>query len=359
MATTTTNYGFDVPTSSDLVKNGATQIALLGQDLDTFLFRPFTRNGVIGGGFDWWQRGTSFTVAASTSTYTADRWIAYRGATGMTVSRQSSGLTGFNYCARIQRDNGNTSTTLIQYLTNFETIQSLPFAGQTVTLSFYARKGANYSQASSVLNVQLVAGTGTDQNALSGFTGGSAVIDSSATVLTTSWQRFSYSVTLASTVTQLATQFYYVPVGTAGAADYAEVTGVQVEVGSQVSPFTRAGGTLQGELAACQRYYLLFASGADQSLGTGGQTSSTDVFTYFKFPVNMRTAPTLAATSGTDYYRFWRNGTGDSFNSWTLLRPTTSGTLAYNNTEVSGAANNFGYFDSVSSSGFVAFTSEL
>ena len=35
MATTTTNFGFDVPTSSDLVKNGATAIAELGQDIDT------------------------------------------------------------------------------------------------------------------------------------------------------------------------------------------------------------------------------------------------------------------------------------------------------------------------------------
>ena len=31
MATTTTNFGFDIPTSSDLVKNGATAIAELGK----------------------------------------------------------------------------------------------------------------------------------------------------------------------------------------------------------------------------------------------------------------------------------------------------------------------------------------
>jgi hypothetical protein len=35
MATTTTNFGWDVPQSSDLVKNGATAIATLGQDIDT------------------------------------------------------------------------------------------------------------------------------------------------------------------------------------------------------------------------------------------------------------------------------------------------------------------------------------
>ena len=35
MATVTTNYGFDIPQSSDLVKDGAIAIALLGQDIDT------------------------------------------------------------------------------------------------------------------------------------------------------------------------------------------------------------------------------------------------------------------------------------------------------------------------------------
>ena len=35
MATTTTNYGWDVPTSTDLVKDGATAISTLGQDIDT------------------------------------------------------------------------------------------------------------------------------------------------------------------------------------------------------------------------------------------------------------------------------------------------------------------------------------
>jgi hypothetical protein len=35
MATTTPNYGWAVPTSTDLVKDGATAIATLGQDIDT------------------------------------------------------------------------------------------------------------------------------------------------------------------------------------------------------------------------------------------------------------------------------------------------------------------------------------
>lgn len=52
MATTTTNYGFTVPTSSDLVKNGATAIAQLGQDIDT-AFAGLTVNA---------QTGTTYTA---------------------------------------------------------------------------------------------------------------------------------------------------------------------------------------------------------------------------------------------------------------------------------------------------------
>jgi hypothetical protein len=37
MATTTTNFGWDIPQSTDLVKDGATAIAALGQDIDTAL----------------------------------------------------------------------------------------------------------------------------------------------------------------------------------------------------------------------------------------------------------------------------------------------------------------------------------
>jgi hypothetical protein len=49
MATTTTNYGFDIPQSTDLVKDGATAIATLGQDVDTQLkaLNPSTTLGDI------------------------------------------------------------------------------------------------------------------------------------------------------------------------------------------------------------------------------------------------------------------------------------------------------------------------
>jgi hypothetical protein len=259
---------------------------------------------VINGGMDVWQRGTSFSVSSGAgNVYTADRWQAYRGATGLTVSRQSTNdttnLPFIQYCARVQRDSGNTSGNSMILTQSLETTNSLYYAGKTVTMSFYARAGANYSPTSSALTVQLLTGTGTDQNSITGFTGQSAVINSTAT-LTTTWQRFSYSVTLASTITQLAPFFFSVPTGTASTNDWFEITGIQLDVGNTALPFRRSGGTIQGELAACQRYYQRFTSGSAYGYigALCGAYTTTNTYAYRPALVEMRVAPTSIDTGG-------------------------------------------------------------
>jgi hypothetical protein len=302
MATTTTNYGFDVPTSSDLVKNGATAISTLGQDIDTFLFRPFNKNAALNGAMDIWQRGTSFSIAASTSasssTYLADRWQTFTNANqAITVSRQvtndTTNLPFIQYCLRYQRNSGQTGTGILYLGQSFESVNSIPFAGRTVTFSFYARAGANYSATSGVLGGGLFVGTGTDQNALISYTGSTNAIPISAT-LTTTWQRFSFTGSIGATVTELAPLFTFTPTGTASTNDYFEVTGIQIEAGSQATPFSRMAGTLQGELAACQRYYFrTTASAAYSSLTLTGQGNTTTLADcMLPAPVTMRTYPT-------------------------------------------------------------------
>ena len=249
------------------------------------------KNGVINGGFDVWQRGTS--IACSTTAYTADRWQGYRGVAGATVSRQTSSLTldSIQYCARVQRDSGNTSTSTIWFSQAIETVNSYPFAGKAIAFSFYARAGANYSAASSALNVRLRWGTGTDQNPLSSWTGGGFTVSSTAT-LTTSWQRFTFTGTVDATATELATYVGFDGVGTAGANDYFEITGIQLEIGSVATPFSRAGGSIGGELALCQRYYFR-NTGALVYQGSGGIAgSTTNSYQQIKHPVTMRVAPT-------------------------------------------------------------------
>jgi len=266
---------------------------------------PFVagKNGVIGGSFDFWQRGTSFVPASYN--YGPDRFTMARTVAGSTVSRQSSGLDGFSYAARVQRDSGNTSTVEIQLLTTLETANSLSFAGKTVTLSFYARAGANYSSASSILRSRIVTGTGTDQ-VIQSFTGFTVVADNNAT-LTTSWTRYSFSVNIASSVTELGLFFSNTPVGTAGANDYYDITGVQLELGSVATPFARAGGSIGGELALCQRYFtksyeLTTAPASVTTVGSivfpnGVTTVHTGYYFSVAFKQTMRAAPTVVVYS--------------------------------------------------------------
>ncbi len=239
------------------------------------------------------------------SAYTADRWFLYAGGQG-TVSRQVTGdttnLPFIQYCARVQRNSGSSDTTGIPFAQSFETINSISFAGKTVTLSFYARKGANFSAASDQIGVTLATGTGTDQNYLSaGYTGAATPI-SQAVTLTSTWQRFTYSATVASTATELAIRFFFGPTGTAGAADYFEVTGVQLEVGSVATPYAPYSPTYQGELAACQRYFVNFIpSTADYGtvISMFQAVSTTAAKGGLQFPVPMRTSASLTfSTAG-------------------------------------------------------------
>jgi collagen type VII alpha len=254
------------------------------------------KNVLIGSGFDIWQRGTSFAGTTNNTSCYADRWITNRASTGYTTSRQAAGLNGFNYAARIQRDSGNTGTGGIYFNTSVESLESSRFAGQTVTLSFYARAGANYSASSSILGAQVYTGTGTDQNINSTYTGIATAINQNAT-LTTSWQRFSYSATLSSSLTELAVQFSFTPTGTAGAADYYDITGVQLELGSVATAFSRAGGTLQGELAACQRYFQIYTGASGAYNYFGNVYNSTSIYQIKHLPVTMRVAPTATLPS--------------------------------------------------------------
>ena len=286
----------DTPARLAVGANGETLVADSSTSTGLRYQSGYNGNGAINGGFDIWQRGTSFT--ASTAEYTADRWQKWVGSANFTVTRQASGLTGILYCSRFQRNSGATTTGTIDYFSSFESQDSYRFAGQTVTFSFYARAGANYSPTSNALQARLFSGTGTDQNLqIGGFTGASTVINQTAT-LTTSWQRFSYTGSVASSATQVGLNFSYAPTGTAGANDYYEVTGVQLELGSVATTFKRSGGTIQGELAACQRYYQrIGGNSAYEAVVVGIGASSTLARFLVPLKVTMRVAPTSVETN--------------------------------------------------------------
>jgi hypothetical protein len=318
------------------------------------------QNAVYNSAFDIWQRGTSFVPTAATNQYGPDRWLVYSGNAGRTISRQNAGNLSVSpnqavrYAARVQRDSGNTSTAVTYLLATLETADSIPYAGKTITLSFYARAGANFSAASSIMSSAIRTGTGTDENTLN-FTGFAQTAQNNT--LTTSWQRFSQTVTLATTVTELGWSFEYAPVGTAGTNDWFEVTGVQVEQGSVATPYHRQTGTIQGELAACQRYYWLLGSGLSTQLFNGNYYNATQFDGVVQYPVTMRTTPTCIATSGTDYYIV--ASTSDNCNSISIAAATATTGLLYNNSQISNTAFRAGRMEINNAAGSVALSAEL
>jgi hypothetical protein len=315
------------------------------------------KNAIINGGADIWQRGTSFASGNGLSVYTADRWHFYRSSNiaGATLSRQTSGLTGFQYAIRIQRNSGNTSTDSMGLRYTLESADSYRLAGKTVTLSFYLRKGADYSGTNFV--PYIASGTGTDQPvyAFTSFT----TVATSTIVPTTSWVRYSVTGTVASNATEVGLEMFSYASGTAGTNDYVDITGLQLEVGSVATEFSRAGGTIQGELAACQRYYYLHTSGDGFDIAGGWYYSSTSVRSSIKFPVAMRIAPTLIASSGTNHYKFEVNGGTDLFNDWVINSPTPNSAGLVTSTNVSGTAGQAGHVLTANASSSLAFNSEL
>jgi hypothetical protein len=327
MATTTTNYSFDVPTSSDLVKNGATQIALLGQDLDTFLFRPFTKNVLINGGFDIWQRGTTFAQ----NLFNADRWYGTTASGTATYAREAT-IKPVDTQYSLKLTQTGTSATFINQAV--ETLNAVGLAGQTVTYSYEAA-------SSSTINVTpyLYYSTSTDVGVTGSWTLITATTTSSISVNgTASFQKISATYSVPSTAKSIM-----VGIGvnlTSSLTVY--VAKAQLEVGSQASPFTRAGGTIQGELAMCQRYYYRASIAATPARFAFGYADSTTKATYgLSFPVQMRTAPTALEQSGT---------AGD----YSTVGPATTITVCSAVPTFGVASSSFASFDFTVTAGLVA-----
>jgi hypothetical protein len=241
---------------------------------------------------------------------------------------------------------------------SIENTDSARFIGQKVTFSFYARKGANYSATSDILRGSVWSNTTTDA-ALNSVTSGANPIDINAT-LTSTWQRFQGTATISSSATQIAFGFFYTPTGTAGAADYFEVTGVQLELGSIATPFAKmGGGTIQGELSACQRYYYRNTPGS--TVGTMGNaiaSSSTNGSTLIELKTTMRVVPTSI-----DYadVRFLLPGVAAyTITAASLNSGNSAKDAGYVDFTTSGLVAEKSYFLQAStSSGYIGFSAEL
>jgi hypothetical protein len=270
----------------------ATAMNEIGQAINLLDGAQFAagKNKIINGDFGIWQRGTSFSNPASAS-YTADRWIVVYDGTGATrtISQQTftpgtapvagyEGATFLRY-AQTVAGTGNTANSIAQRI---EDVRA--FAGQTVTLSFWAKADAARTVTSYAI-----------QNFGSGGSG-DVVTTFAAHSVTTGWTRFTATIAIPSISGKtLGTGSYlsiYYAIGVSPATYSFDIWGVQVEAASTASNFQTATGTKQGELAACQRYYWRStATEAYSFLSNLGIASSTTITKVgLRYPVTMRSA---------------------------------------------------------------------
>jgi len=269
---------------------------------------PFVagKNKIINGDFFVNQR--AFTTSTSSGLYPADRTIMFNAGGTCTTSRQDftpgtapvAGYEGRNYL-RVAISGQSASTDYYQLRQLIEDVTT--FAGQTITLSFWAK--ANSGTPSIAANFVQNYGTGGTPS------GAAFATTAQKTAITTSWVRYSFTFAIASIAgktlgTTANTSSFelrlYLSAGSAFNSETStlgvqantfDIWGMQVEAGNVATPFTTATGTIQGELAACQRYYWRTAGGTVfAAIGTARMTSTTDANAYINLPVTMRVAPT-------------------------------------------------------------------
>ena len=298
----------------------------------------FKRNHIINGNMKVAQRGTSFTNVGSGSPlqYTLDRWFGYRSsyAGGLSISQQA-GFAGAQYCLRHQRAASDTNIGGMLIGQIIESSNLIDLQGQNVTVSFWARTGANYSGGS--LTVGLATGTTADEGStafVSGWTGGSYPINTTQAITSTA-TRYTFTGTVPSNALEMIFHIVWTPSGTAGAADYIEITNVQIEPGIVATPYEYQ--KINEQLAECQRYcFTIPAAGGASAVYQGTSINTTTTFVFVTYPVTPRKAFTSITVKGLNsYYNLinWTNsGTGSATGITLLDSSINVGTISITTT---------------------------
>lgn len=284
------------------------------------------KNRIINGNFDLWQRGTSLGAAAA-NRYLADRWITQAAGSTVAPSQQSFTLgqtvvpgepTFFHRSVVASSAGAGNFANKVNRIENVRT-----FAGQTATLSFWAKADATKNMA---VEFSQVFGTGGSPSA--SVTG----IGVTTIPLTTTFQKFTVTATMPSISgatlgtngdSFLGVTFWFDAGSTfnsrtnslgqqSGTFDIAQV---QLEPGTVATSFEQR--PLVQELAMAQRYYsksFAITTTPAQNAGTTGilgytVTNAGAVRTSreITFPVRMRASPTMTFFNPSAANSNWRN----------------------------------------------------
>jgi hypothetical protein len=310
---TSPNYGWSEPDNTSLVKDGALAMRTLGDAIDTSVwnvgFGQAGKNKIINGDFSINQRNITSTTAGNV--YLLDRWLQGQAGGVCTNSVQTftpgaapvAGYEGKNYL-EMAITGQSAAGDFVQMQQRIEDVRTL--AGQTVTFSFWAKAASGTPKIA--LEFQQYFGSGGSPSAtLSTYAG--------QVTISTSWLRYSVTVTvptisgktLGTNQDSWVRATFWLSAGSNFDArtnsmgiQNATISlwGVQVEAGSKATPFqTASGGSLQGELAMCQRYFWNPLSGnalANLPVGSAFPQSTTVGRVVMKFPVTMRSAPSYS-----------------------------------------------------------------
>lgn len=304
-----------------------------------------SKNALINGNFDLWQRGSTVTTTTG-GAYIADRWRhELVGATGsITVSRQAFTLGQTDvpgepqyYYRADQTAQPATGTTAAEQ--RIEGVRS--FAGQKITVSFHAKADAAQS-----FEVEAA------QNFGSGGSPSAEAALAQNISATTGWALYSVTFDLASisgkTLGNNGDDYLGIRINaTTGtnATFTLDVASFQVEPGEGATPFDAR--PLSEELILAQRYYeKSFDFDTDPDVPTtigsagyvvpvgGGGVGEQSISIWFR--ATKRRAPTLAyfspSAGGTDG-DFW-NGTDSADSGPAALRLGSENFICLENTQI-------------------------
>jgi hypothetical protein len=305
-------YSWPEPDNSSLVKNGAQDIRALGDAIDTSVWNvgygQAGKNKIINGDFTINQR--AFSSTTTSNTYGLDRWVltAVDGTTTWSVEQFTAGtapVAGYEskQFSRVVTTGQTLSTANSLIAQRIENVRN--FAGQPVTVSFWAKAGTGTPKVAVELS-QFFGSGGSPSAQVNTYLG--------QATLSTSWARYSVTTTLPSLTgltvgttenTSSLNLNVYFSRGSDGNArtgslgiqsNTFDTWGFQVEYGSTATPFqTASGGSIQGELAMCQRYYWRQTASTAYgryALGFVENADATKTNFIITPPVPMRVVPT-------------------------------------------------------------------
>jgi hypothetical protein len=260
------------------------------------------KNKIINGDFTINQRALTSTTTSTAYGFDRFQWSFTGGSntySAQTFTPGAAPVAGYEATnfARIATTGQSAVGDFCYLLQKIEDVRT--FAGQTVTFSFWAKA----SSGTPNVGISIEQGFGAGGSSI-------VVINGGVKAITTSWARYSATIAIPSIsgktigdASRLIAGLFTSAGTTLSGAGYPAVGiqnttidfwGVQLEAGSVPTAFQTATGTIQGELAACQRYYTFIGKVANgfPLMQVLANSTNQDFRNPIMFPVRMRTTPT-------------------------------------------------------------------